>query len=196
MSGGESAVRFSPQRHGSRLILRKVKEVRVPLLLKVKLLWLRSPRGVWAEGCGSQDGTTSNLRGVILGGKRTAREANRGRAIGQRRRFPLTRGSTGVCSLPSSLEDCDQATPQQPGNRQDGGNPSQSEMDTHSHGNTLVASTKVWVSLFGMSRSLRERLLTGAPRLSDRIVSSKAEWVSMWGGIPGKGKVIGWRCCW
>lgn len=59
-------IRFSPQRHGSCLILRNVKDVRVPLLLKVKLLWLWWPCGVWAEGCGSQDGTTSYLRGVIL----------------------------------------------------------------------------------------------------------------------------------
>lgn len=37
-------------------------------------------------------------------------------------------------------------------------------------------------------KSMNNKVLdvTWAPRLSDRIVSSKAEWVSMWGGIPGK----------
>lgn len=58
--------RFSPQRQGSFLILRKVREVRVPLLLKVRLLLVRSSGVVSPKDCGSHAGTMSNLRGVIL----------------------------------------------------------------------------------------------------------------------------------
>ncbi len=60
----DATFRFSPQLHGSCLILRKVKDVRVPLLLKVRVLWLAG-----AGDCGSQAGTVSNFRGVILKGK-------------------------------------------------------------------------------------------------------------------------------
>lgn len=62
---------FSPQQQGLCLILRKVKEVRVPLLLKVRFLLVPRSEAVWAgEGCGSQAGTMSNFRGVILRGDR------------------------------------------------------------------------------------------------------------------------------
>ncbi len=60
--------RFSPQRQGPCLILRKVKEVRVPLLLKVRLLWVPRSGVAWAGDCWSQAGTMSNFRGVILRG--------------------------------------------------------------------------------------------------------------------------------
>lgn len=51
--------RVSPQRQGSRLIRRKVNDVRVPLLVSVRCVGE-------AEDCGSSEGTVSNLRGVIL----------------------------------------------------------------------------------------------------------------------------------
>ncbi len=35
------------------------------------------------------------------------------------------------------------------------------------------------------NHKMTDWLLTCAPRLSDMMVSSKAEWVSTWGGIPG-----------
>lgn len=63
---GGNRIGFSPQQQGSCLILRKVKEVRVSLLFKVRLLWALRSGLIWAGDCGSQVGTTSNFRGVIL----------------------------------------------------------------------------------------------------------------------------------
>lgn len=135
-------IRFPPQRHGSCLILRNVKDVRVSLLLKVNLLRIWLSGGVWAEDCGSRDGTTSNFRGVILRGERgqlggsgsgflLRATLHERRAASRRDRLELTHGSTGICSLPSSPEDYQQVTPEQPGHRRDGGNPSQSERNSH-----------------------------------------------------------------